>query len=140
MEALSCGIQHSLTALSIVFIHGLRGHPRKTWATADVDDVRRTKTEKADSFRSLFKQRTAKSAQASGKNAPSSSSSQLPFSDVFWPEDYLVSDVPNARIWTYGYNADVMGGLFQANNKNSVSQHGRDLSVKLEREVANGVG
>lgn len=42
-------------------------------------------------------------------------------------------------MWTYGYNADVIGGLFQANNKNSISQHGRDLSVRLEREIDNGV-
>jgi hypothetical protein len=43
-------------------------------------------------------------------------------------------------VWTYGYNADVIGGLFQANNKNSISQHGRDLSVRLEREIDNEVG
>jgi hypothetical protein len=42
-------------------------------------------------------------------------------------------------VWTYGYNADVIGGLFQANNKNSISQHGRDLSVRLEREIDNEV-
>lgn len=40
-------------------------------------------------------------------------------------------------MWTYGYDADAVGGLFQANNKNSVSQHGRDLGVKIEREVDN---
>src|SRR3989440_9572847 len=39
-------------------------------------------------------------------------------SDVFWPEQYLVSDIASARVWTYGYNADVIGGLFQSNNKN----------------------
>jgi hypothetical protein len=59
--------------------------------------------------------------------------------DIFWPEEYLVPDLPQARIWTYGYNADVVGGLFQANNKNSVSQHGRDLAVQLDREIDNQV-
>jgi hypothetical protein len=39
----------------------------------------------------------------------------------------------------YGYNADVISGLFQTNNKDSISQHGRDLSVRLERELDNGV-
>ncbi len=43
-------------------------------------------------------------------------------------------------MWTYGYNADAIGGPFQANNKNSVSQHGRNLAVKIEREVDNEVG
>lgn len=32
-----------------------------------------------------------------------------------------------------------MGGFFQANNKNSVSQHGRDFVVRLEREIENEV-
>lgn len=63
--------------------------------------------------------------------------STSPPSDIFWPEEYLVSDLPQARIWTYGYNADVIGGLFQANNKNSVSQHGRDLAAWLERDIDN---
>jgi hypothetical protein len=56
-------------------------------------------------------------------------------SDIFWPEEYLAPDLPQTRIWTYGYNADVMGGLFQANNKNSVSQHSRDFAVRLERKL-----
>jgi hypothetical protein len=60
-------------------------------------------------------------------------------STVFWPEAYLAADIPQACVWTYGYNADVIGGLFQANNKNSISQHGRDLSVRLEREIDNKV-
>ncbi|ELR09120.1 hypothetical protein GMDG_03700 [Pseudogymnoascus destructans 20631-21] len=58
-------------------------------------------------------------------------------SDIFWPEEYLVPDLPQARIWTYGYNADVIGGLFQANNQNSISQHGRDFAVRLERDIDN---
>jgi len=58
---------------------------------------------------------------------------------VFWPSDLLAPSIPNARILVYGYNADVFGGLFQANNKNSLSQHGNDLMVKLERAVYNGV-
>lgn len=58
---------------------------------------------------------------------------------VFWPSDFLPSDLPDARIWTYGYEADVIGGIFEANNENSVSQHGRDLAVKLERDIDNEV-
>jgi len=50
-----------------------------------------------------------------------------------------VSDIPEARIWTYGYNADVIGGLFKSNNKKCVSQHGRDLAGRLEREIKNEV-
>ena len=53
----------------------------------------------------------------------------------YWPYELLPTDIPDARIWTYGYNADVIDGVFRANNENSVSQHGRDLKEKLGREV-----
>jgi hypothetical protein len=59
---------------------------------------------------------------------------------LFWPDEYLAEDIPEARVWTYGYNADVIGGMFEASNKNSLSQHGRDFAVKIEREIENEVG
>ena len=58
---------------------------------------------------------------------------------MFWIEDFLPQDIPDARIFTYGYNADVIGGLFQANNKNNIAQHGRDLRAKLERDLEDQV-
>ncbi|KAF1936591.1 hypothetical protein EJ02DRAFT_459401 [Clathrospora elynae] len=127
--------------LNIVFVHGLRGHPRGTWeaaASASHSSSNTTKTSKG--FRSLFKRQTARASVTDTENAHAPStpaSSSLPSSTIFWPEEYLALDVPQARVWTYGYNADVIGGLFQANNKNSISQHGQDLSVRLEREIGN---
>jgi hypothetical protein len=47
--------------------------------------------------------------------------------------------MPLANIWTYGYNAMVTEGFFQANNSNSILQHGNDLMVKLERELESNV-
>lgn len=29
----------------------------------------------------------------------------------------------------------MIGGLFEKSNRNSISQHGRDLSVKIERDI-----
>lgn len=72
-------------------------------------------------------------------HSDSEDSQQDSSSAVFWPQQYLIRDVPEARIWTYGYNANVVGGLFQANNRNSISQHGRNLAVKLERDIENDV-
>ena len=82
----------------------------------------------------MFKRKAVRSTSELAQ----SSSSPPPPSTVFWPKEYLASDIPQASVWTYGYNADIIG-LFQANNKNSISQHGRDLSVRLEREVENEV-
>ena len=134
-------------SLNIVFVHGLRGHPRGTWeattttttATSASNSSDNT-TRKPKGLKSLFKRRTAKSLPTSTEQAqpPSGPASSPPPATVFWPEAYLAADIPQACVWTYGYNADVIGGLFQTNNKNSISQHGRDLSVRLEREIDNG--
>ncbi|WYZ37655.1 hypothetical protein EsH8_II_001161 [Colletotrichum jinshuiense] len=125
-----------LTENSIIFIHGLRGHPRRTWESDRVeDDVKAysTTSRKRDSMKSLF---TKRSTSSSSQDNPQDASTP---DKLFWPEDYLANDIPEARIWTYGYNADAISGLFQANNMNSVSQHGRDLTAKIEREIENEV-
>lgn len=119
---------------SIVFIHGLGGHPKKTWegpqATALVSDDEDERAVRKQS-RLLGEIRTRLRSQSPG---PSS----IPRGSLaFWPADFLPKDIPNARILTYGYKADIVSGFFQANNKNSLSQHSRDLSVKLEREIEN---
>ncbi|KAL9025121.1 MAG: hypothetical protein Q9196_006007 [Gyalolechia fulgens] len=119
-------------SVNIILVHGLRGHPYKTW----------TSNEKADNppavgssswlqkFQSPFKSPTPPSESNSTENDRRQQ-------DVFWPLEFLAKDIFEARVWTYGYNADVIGGLFKANNKNSVSGHGRDLAVRLERDVGN---
>ncbi|KAI9685382.1 MAG: hypothetical protein M1822_004513 [Bathelium mastoideum] len=121
--------------LNVVFIHGLRGHPRRTWEAAAGATNTSDATEKRKGLRSLLKERAVRSPSTSTEQAQGSST--LPSPTVFWPEEYLASDLPQAQLWTYGYNADVVGGLFQANNQNSISNHGRNLSVKLEREINN---
>lgn len=89
----------NLTCFSIIFVHGLRGHPRSTW-----EDTKH---------------------KGFGPK-------------VFWPEQFLAPDLPRARIWTYGYNANVIG-FFAAINKNSILQHGEDLAVRLEHDIDNKV-
>ncbi|OAF59174.1 hypothetical protein VC83_04384 [Pseudogymnoascus destructans] len=112
--------------LNVIFIHGLKGHPRETCKDTDprTDKHRNIKT-----YLGLQKNKK----ETDDKTQTRSFSP----SDIFWPEEYLVPDLPQARIWTYGYNADVIGGLFQANNQNSISQHGRDFAVRLERDIDN---
>ncbi|KAJ4406473.1 hypothetical protein N0V82_010123 [Gnomoniopsis sp. IMI 355080] len=117
---------------NIIFVHGLRGHPRRTWEDSPEAGSENTTTSHRKTLRSLFKSKS--SSSTANENIKEDSTK------LFWPKDYLVEDVPEATVWTYGYNADAIGGLFQANNKNSISQHGRDFAVKLGREVDNEVG
>ncbi len=113
-------------------MHGLRGHPQTTWEHRHIEANERTAEtpRKRHRFCAIFRPHHIASTHASvNENSIEN--------NVFWPRDYLLEDVSEAEVWTYGYNADVIGGLFQANNQNSVSQHGRDLAVKLEREIEN---
>ena len=113
-------------------MHGLRGHPYRTWAgRRGAGDERAVD---ASSWRAKFKSHFKPTTPPLEINSIQKSISSQQ-QEVFWPNDYLANDIREARVWTYGYNADVIAGLFQANNKNSVSGHGRDLKVRLEREI-----
>ncbi|KAH7153371.1 hypothetical protein EDB81DRAFT_687534 [Dactylonectria macrodidyma] len=112
--------------INVIFVHGLRGHPKRTWGRGSdhSNDAGPTNTTTKRSLKALFQ----RDRQASGSAAPSR---------PFWPYEFLQDDAPEARIWTYGYNADVVDVAFQAQSKNSISQHGRDLAVQFERDIGN---
>ncbi|CAH0026249.1 unnamed protein product [Clonostachys rhizophaga] len=119
---------------NVIFVHGLKGHPKHTWGRETTGG--NTAHQRIDigfnrkraSIRSLLK---------SGKTTSTALSEAGGQPKPFWPEEFLTRDLPDARIWTYGYNADVIQGMFRAGNQNSISQHGRDLSAQFERDVAN---
>ncbi|KAL2018181.1 hypothetical protein VTK56DRAFT_1206 [Thermocarpiscus australiensis] len=147
----SQGARDGLYRVNIIFVHGLRGHPQHTWedsrdrGTGDRGSVNRGDKDagtamprKRDKFTALFKSKPSSSASISTTTSiTDNKTSEESSNKLFWPDEYLTEDIPEARVWTYGYNADAIGGLFQANNKNSVSQHGRDLAVQIEREIRN---
>lgn len=54
------------------------------------------------------------------------------------PRDTLPRDITNARILTYGYNANIVGGL-EGLGKNNISQHGNDLIMELASKLQNQV-
>ncbi|PVH68096.1 hypothetical protein DL98DRAFT_662333 [Cadophora sp. DSE1049] len=123
--------------VNIIFIHGLRGHPRRTWECATIPLSAEPSSANKPKRRSIFK--LLKTSKSRGEKSPerhvpeNSASAQT----VYWPYDLIPAIIPNARILTYGYNSDVIGGIFSAQNKNSILQHGNDLMVKLERAVQN---
>ena len=113
-----------------MFVHGLNGHPRHTWESK----------EQVDSFLT----RLPRWLQGlSGNKAVPAQESDLQESQTgagdFWPGNRLVREVPQARVWTYGYDADVTS-FFTGASKNSITHHGQDLMVKLERGLQNKVG
>ena len=115
-------------------MHGLRGHPRRTWEDERVLVEKTTITRsKRKALTSLFRSKTSTTTPDASAEERSSSTR------LFWPNDFLTRDIPNARVWTYGYNADAIGFLYRANNQNTISQHGQELANQIELELGNEV-
>lgn len=51
-------------------------------------------------------------------------------SNVFWPRDLLHHEIPNARIMTFGYDADIVNLLTPASS-NNIRNHGQALAHEL---------
>lgn len=117
---------------SIIFVHGLRGHPQKTWEgqLLSVPAAGEARKEKGGMKKFFSFKKSRGSEERPGEPAALNSTSM-----VFWPSSFLGDDIPNARIFTYGYNADVVAGLFEASNKNNIYEHTTTMIAKLKREL-----
>jgi hypothetical protein len=110
-----------LTIHSLVFVHGLNGHPIKTWsATAASAIDEKKKRSLSEIFRRRKKQPSSAAAAASEKDS------------VFWPRDILAKDVPNCRIITYGYESNPHQ-MFAAANKNNILGHAKNMLAEIQR-------
>ena len=89
--------QDCVAIADVVFVHGLQGHPWKTWRVKE-----------------------AKSSMMFGFN-------KRPPTRVFWPHDLLPDDVPNVRIFTYGYDSHISHYVSGPANQSNISQHGLTL-------------
>ena len=114
---------------SIVFIHGLQGHPRETWThrtSAGSESETSTKTGKRSRLRTILDVRSKAQATVAAEQAHERC--------VFWPFDLLRGDCPNARIITWGYNSVITKFFDGAVNQDSIFAHAKDLLFDLSRE------
>lgn len=138
--------------VSIVFIHGLLGDPRRTWEKSGPPDKKRgppdniapqaSEPPRKKSRTFLFWDRKSDNndkqpEEASGLTTEMEEDASIDQKSVFWPENLLPRDIPNARIFTYGYNAGIFGGLLKGPDMNNVSQHANDLMICLKSELTN---
>lgn len=105
------------SAASIVFIHGLQGHPEKTWAK----QIDSRDSERLSTLNSLLGRRKKRDRSVSEKGAQS----------VFWPRDLLPLKYPKARILTYGYDSHISHFFKGPANQNGITEHGRDMLQAL---------
>ncbi|KAI4159715.1 MAG: hypothetical protein LQ342_006330 [Letrouitia transgressa] len=92
----------SVVAAHIVFVHGLFGHPFKTWGAA----------KSRWRWRSTSKSRSSK-VEVSAADHQFEYESKIGEAR-FWPQQLLPKVIPSTRIFTWGYDADIDGFLASA--------------------------
>jgi hypothetical protein len=110
---------------SIVFVHGLHGHPEKTWTYGSEDD-KSTEQPRSSFFLRIH------------SRSPSGDPSPTP---VFWPQALLSKNpkLAHTRILTWGYDSNVVN-FFKVGNQQNISRHGHGLMVDLQQECKDDVG
>lgn len=60
---------------------------------------------------------------------------------IFWPQTLLTVDLPNARIYTFGYDANIVQALDTAGSE-TLRDHGKSLAndLSLRRMRSHSVG
>ena len=100
-----CKDDSSIVA-DVIFVHGLQGHPWKTW---------RYKGPKTSRLPGFLKKKS-------------------PRTRVFWPRELLANDIPNVRIFTYGYDSKISHYTSGPANQSNISQHGLSLLTAVWAE------
>jgi hypothetical protein len=163
-QFLPTALKSAFNIHSIVFVHGLWGHPRRTWETDSVragDDRLSLESRRKGSFVEIMRRGSKKPTPSSASSSTAlihkdTTSSLVPWNTAqsqesssgsvqksgkcYWPRDLLPLDIPDAKILTYGYDADVIGSSHGDETKlHNFTSKGQDLLVKLEREIETGV-
>ncbi|KAI1129855.1 hypothetical protein F5Y10DRAFT_237408 [Nemania abortiva] len=126
--------------LDIIFVHGLQGHPFKTWAV-EVGHQNfhggklppQYKGKALDDGPIQNKQKSLLTRLWRFKRVRNSTPREEG-SYVFWPGDLLPAELPEARILVFGYDTVIAKHQFAgAVNKNSIFAHSKDLVNELSR-------
>ena len=122
-----------LTHHSILFVHGLQGHPKKTWQVQRGPPPRSKRGRRFSLNRSPGIQQVNESDSARLQDEHVSP-------PTFWPEDLLPNSFPQARIMTWGYDSQVTRA-YKAVGQGNTSSHARNLMCALEgnRPVGRGI-
>ncbi|KAK4455149.1 hypothetical protein QBC34DRAFT_108469 [Podospora aff. communis PSN243] len=147
----------------IIFVHGLQGHPYRTWTAGSTRSSRsprlatplasETSQEYKQSKRhrypwNFFRRTTRARPQAANSNCREPGINPNPTDDhlgqhpsnacVFWPADLLPVVCPRARVLVYGYDTKVTNYMTSSTNKNSIYSHSKDLLYALSRDISPG--
>jgi hypothetical protein len=147
---------------SIVFVHGLQGHPKKTWSYSptskdfeDADYLAWYKELKGIPANQPVEAKPAETLQveppkkrrfvkslsrlfsSKGKDkveGVKDAGAKLQES-IYWPAEILAKHIPNARVMTFGYDTHVIGA--SARNQGTIFSHSRNLLKSLKTTRGN---
>jgi hypothetical protein len=112
----------------LVFVHGLQGHPERTWTYGKMEKESKLAKPKNRLSR-LF---ARKSHAEDHSDEPACSATGTP--PLFWPHELLSKDCPNARVLTYGYDSQISNFFKGPANQSGILAHGVSLMRALEVE------
>jgi hypothetical protein len=111
---------------SVFFVHGFTGHPRRTWTyvgeVSQEDEA--TLMPSSDSRERPSKLRSLLGPESSRK-APAHKA-------IFWPQDLLPTTLPNARVFTYGYDTYIRHRFGAPGNNSTIYDLGQNLLLSIE--------
>ena len=102
----------------VVFVHGLQGHPKRTWQSGSPAKARKHLRERLKEF-SLSGARDKRD--------------KVHEDGLFWPAEVLPRDFNDVRILTYGYDSRVTNAFKGPTSKNGIFQHGSSFLRALSR-------
>jgi hypothetical protein len=117
-----------------VFVHGLQGHPSKTWTYHPKATNAGGKTKRKSIIRRLANHLFRTSFSTKNFTATPSLDNNTQLNPIFWPIDLISKDCPDSRILMFGYDSKITKYFGGATNQNGIFSHGKDLLFALYRE------
>ncbi|RBA15880.1 hypothetical protein FPRO05_12101 [Fusarium proliferatum] len=138
--------EKSAPVVDILFVHGLGGHPRKTWTCSKGppgihESLSASEPSRKNSRRSALDRALDHLREISRNTAseprPDALRGDANPAVVFWPVDLLSKDFPDSRILVFGYDSKITKYSAGAVSENSVFSHAKDLlfALALERPL-----
>lgn len=127
-------VHRPLIKCSIVLVHGLGGHPRRTWACAKPTQLAPQVPRRPAGHSHLLKKLFSRKQKTDLDDAHNSG-----IEAVYWPLDFLADDFVNSRILTWGYDSNISKFFGGAASQSNIRGHAQNLLRALMVKRLNSV-